>query len=121
MEMKMVKELMLQSLEHEMGGVQVYETALKCVLNDDLKEEWEKYLEETENHVADPARRLSRRSSIDPEAQTPGPRDRRVDMGAALVAAMEDGQGRRQARSGPARRVRVRRARRDQGPPRTGS
>ena len=47
METKMVKELLLQSLEHEMGGVKVYQTALKCVLNEDLKEEWEKYLEET--------------------------------------------------------------------------
>jgi hypothetical protein len=29
-----VKELLLQSLEHERGGIQVYETALKCVVND---------------------------------------------------------------------------------------
>jgi len=40
MDTKMVKELLLQSLEHEMGGVKVYETALKCVVNEDLKEEW---------------------------------------------------------------------------------
>jgi len=51
MEMAMVKELLLQSLEHEMGGVKVYETALKCVVNEDLKEEWEKYHQETERHV----------------------------------------------------------------------
>ena len=51
MDTKMVKELLLQSLEHEMGGVKVYETALKCVVNEDLKEEWEKYLEQTEKHV----------------------------------------------------------------------
>ena len=38
-----VTELLLQSLEHEKGGVQVYETALKCAVNEDLKEEWEKY------------------------------------------------------------------------------
>ena len=44
-------ELLLQSLEHEKGGVLVYETALKCVINEDLQEEWEKYLEETRNHV----------------------------------------------------------------------
>jgi rubrerythrin len=42
METKQVKELLLQSLEHEMGGVKIYETALKCALNEDLKEEWEK-------------------------------------------------------------------------------
>ena len=40
MEMQMVKELMLQALEHEMGGMKVYQTALKCVVNEDLKEEW---------------------------------------------------------------------------------
>ena len=45
-----MNELLLQSLEHEKGGIQVYETALKCAVNDDLQEEWEKYLEETRNH-----------------------------------------------------------------------
>ncbi|MGH8923642.1 MAG: DUF892 family protein [Acidimicrobiia bacterium] len=32
-------------------GVRVYQTAIRCAENEDLKEEWEKYLEETENHV----------------------------------------------------------------------
>src|SRR5688500_7832092 len=50
MKPEQVKELLLQSLEHERGGIQVYETALECVQNDDLREEWEKYLEETRNH-----------------------------------------------------------------------
>jgi rubrerythrin len=40
-----VKELLLQSLEHERGGVQVYETALQCVVNDKLRPEFEKYLD----------------------------------------------------------------------------
>ena len=39
-------EVLLQSLEHEKGGVQVYETALRCVLDEDLKEEWDRYLDE---------------------------------------------------------------------------
>jgi hypothetical protein len=30
-------ELLLQALETEMGGVQVYQAALNCVVNDDLK------------------------------------------------------------------------------------
>ena len=34
-----VKELVLQSLQHEMGGVKVYEAALSVVLNDELKQE----------------------------------------------------------------------------------
>jgi hypothetical protein len=47
-----LKELLLQSLEHEKGGVLVYSTALECAINEDLREEWEGYLEQTENHVA---------------------------------------------------------------------
>lgn len=47
-----LKELLLQSLEHEKGGVMVYETALQCVRNKDLQEEWEKYLDQTREHVA---------------------------------------------------------------------
>ena len=35
MEQQMVKELLLQSLEHEIGGTKVYQTALKCVVNED--------------------------------------------------------------------------------------
>jgi rubrerythrin len=87
METKMVKELLLQSLEHEMGGVKIYETALKCVLNEDLKEEWEKYHQETERHVQilhDVCTQLH----LDPAQETPGRKITR-DKGAALVAAME--------------------------------
>jgi rubrerythrin len=87
METQMVKELLLQSLEHEMGGVKLYETALKCVLNEELKEEWEKYHQETERHVQilhDVCTQLH----LDPEEQTPGRKITR-DKGAALVAAME--------------------------------
>lgn len=87
MEMQMVKELLLQSLEHEMGGTKVYETALKCVVNEDLKGEWEKYLEETEKHVQ-VLHDLCLQMNLDPEEQTPG-RKITHDMGASLVAAME--------------------------------
>jgi hypothetical protein len=87
MDTKMVKELLLQSLEHEMGGVKVYETALKCVVNEDLKEEWEKYLEETEKHVQ-VLHDACLQMEIDPEEQTPG-RKITHDKGAALVASME--------------------------------
>lgn len=46
-----LKELILQSLEHERGGVLVYQTALDCVINGDLEKEWTKYLEQTKHHV----------------------------------------------------------------------
>jgi hypothetical protein len=44
--------LLLQSLEHEMGGLKVYQTAIECAQNPGLKQEWQKYLGETEEHVA---------------------------------------------------------------------
>ena len=46
-----VDELLYQALETEIGGVQVYTNAIQCAVNDDLKEEWQKYLDETKNHV----------------------------------------------------------------------
>ena len=46
-----LEELLLQGLETEMGGVEVYRMALKCVVNEDLKGEWEEYLEQTERHA----------------------------------------------------------------------
>ena len=44
-------ELLYQALETELGGVQVYEAAVTCAVNEDLKKEWQKYLEQTRNHV----------------------------------------------------------------------
>jgi rubrerythrin len=87
MKQKMVKELLLQSLEHEMGGVKIYQTALKCVVNDELRDEWERYYQETETHVQI-LRDVCSQMQIDPEEQTPG---RRIvhDLGTAFVAAME--------------------------------
>ena len=87
MEMQVVKELILQSLEHERGGVKIYETALKCVQNEDLQEEWEKYHEETERHVQI-LQDVCSQMQLDAEEQTPG-RKIVADMGASLVAAME--------------------------------
>jgi len=85
--MQVVKELILQSLEHEMGGVKIYETALKCVQNEDLKEEWERYHQETERHVQI-LQDVCSQMQLDAEERSPG---RKIvhDMGAAFVAAME--------------------------------
>ena len=46
-----LEELVLQSLEHELGGVEVYTTAVECAVNADLKEEWTKYLAQTKEHT----------------------------------------------------------------------
>jgi rubrerythrin len=87
MEMAMVKELLLQSLEHEMGGIKVYETALKCVINEDLKEEWERYHQETERHVQ-VLQDVFAQMQLDPNEQTPG---RKIvhELGQSLVKAMQ--------------------------------
>lgn len=87
MEMQVVKELILQALEHERGGVKVYEAALKCVQNEDLKEEWEKYHQETERHVQI-LQDVCSQMQLDAEEETPGRKIVR-DMGMSLVAAME--------------------------------
>jgi rubrerythrin len=87
MDMQMVKELILQSLEHERGGVKIYETALKCVQNEDLKEEWEKYHQQTERHVQI-LQDVCSQMQLDAEEQTPG-RKIVADMGQSFVAAME--------------------------------
>ena len=66
-----LRELLLQSLEHERGGVILYQTALECVINDDLRQEWEKYLEQTEKHV-DVLTTACEALGLDPDEMTPG-------------------------------------------------
>jgi rubrerythrin len=82
-----LKELLLQSLQHERGGITIYETALKCVQNEDLKEEWKNFLDQTRNHERILVQVL-RDLSIDPEEASPG---RKVvdHIGTALVQAMQ--------------------------------
>ena len=80
-------ELLLQMLETEQGGVKVYETALRCVQNDELKEEWEKYLTETTQHV-EIVTGLVEHFGGDPDATTPGRLVVR-HIGQSLVKAME--------------------------------
>jgi rubrerythrin len=87
MKKEQLNELLYQALETELGGVQVYTTALKCAANADLKEEWEEYLGQTQNHVRI-VRDLFGKLGLDPEAQTPG-RQVVKHIGGALVEAME--------------------------------
>ncbi len=87
MKQEQVIELLLQALEHERGGIKVYTTALTCVQNDDLREEFEKYLEETKNHER-VLLGVCEELEIDPEAPTPGREIVRM-IGATLVDAMK--------------------------------
>ena len=82
-----VRELLYQALETELGGVQIYTTALRCAENEDLKEEWEEYLEQTKNHVTIMEDVLTK-LELDPNEETPG-RGVVRHIGESLVEAME--------------------------------
>ena len=82
-----VRELLLQALVHERGGTLVYSTALECAVNDDLREEWEKYLEQTIRHV-DVLTGVCLAMGLDPDEMTPGCQIVHHN-GKALVIAMK--------------------------------
>jgi rubrerythrin len=86
MNTQQVQELVLQSLEHEMGGVKVYSAALACAVNPDLKAEWQEYLEQTKSHVS-ALETLCSALGLDSAQETPGRRVVR-HVGGALVEAM---------------------------------
>lgn len=85
-----LKELLLQSLEHEMGGVKLYKAALECCQNDDLKEEWEKYLAQTRTHVTH-LRDVFEIFGIGLDEDSPG-RQIVKEMGEALLSAIKKAQ-----------------------------
>lgn len=82
-----LKELLLQALEHERGGVLVYETALQCAVTPELREEWNEYLTQTRRHV-DVLTNVCTALGLDAAEMTPG---RQVvhHMGTSLVSAMK--------------------------------
>jgi len=84
---EVVHELLYQALETELGGVQIYEAALRCVQNDELREEWEKYHVQTQHHV-ELARGVVEAFGLDAGVRTPG-RDVVHHIGASLVEAMD--------------------------------
>ena len=82
-----LNDLVLQMMETELGGEQVYRTAIACAINADLKKEWEEYLEETLTHQ-NVVRSLCDSLGLDPDTQTP---TRMVvkHIGESLVKAMQ--------------------------------
>lgn len=82
-----VNELLLQALETEMGGIQIYTTAIGCAVNDDLRKEWTEYLDETKTH-REVLLRVFEQLGLDPDATSTG-RKVVAHMGASLVKAME--------------------------------
>ena len=82
---KQLVELLQQMLETELGGVKIYQTAIGCALNQDLKDEWTKYLQQTQRHVEIVQEMLAKLGLGD--AETPG-REVVRHIGQSLVIAM---------------------------------
>lgn len=82
-----INELLYQALETEIGGVQVYENAVRCAVNDDLKNEWQEYLEQTRKHVQVVTDVLEE-TGLDPQRDTPGRQVLR-EKAATLVKSMQ--------------------------------
>jgi hypothetical protein len=82
-----LNDLVIQMMETELGGEQVYRTAIQCAINPDLKEEWEEYLQETLTHQ-NVVRSLCDTLGLSPDTQTP---TRKVvkHIGESLVKAMQ--------------------------------
>jgi rubrerythrin len=87
MKKEQLNQLLYEALETEMGGIKVYETALRCAVNEDLKKEWEEYLEQTQNHEQI-VRGIFEKLKLDADAETPGRKVVR-HIGQSLVKAME--------------------------------
>jgi hypothetical protein len=82
-----LSDLLLQSLEHEKGGLKLYEAAVPCALRDDLRAEWQKYLEQTRAHV-EALETVCKKLGLDVALETPGRKVVR-HIGNALVSAVE--------------------------------
>jgi hypothetical protein len=85
-----VRELLVQALETELGGIRLYQAALESALNPDLHREWAEYLEQTIAH-RDILLTVFATLHLAPDAQSDG---RRVvaHLGRALVLAIEQAQ-----------------------------
>jgi rubrerythrin len=82
-----IADLLYQALETELGGVEVYRAAINCAVHEELKDEWEKYLDQTRNHVKI-MRDVLEALRLDPSQQTPGRAVVR-HIGQSLVAAIQ--------------------------------
>jgi hypothetical protein len=82
------EELLYQGMETELAGEQLYLTAVEAAVNDDVREEWGKYLDETRNHQ-EILKRVFEVAGLDPDTETPGRKIVR-QKGEALVAAIKE-------------------------------
>jgi len=69
-DVKPTETLLYQLLETEQGGVAIYEKALECIIDESLREEFTRYLQQTEQHVV-AARKILEVFGFDPEEPHP--------------------------------------------------
>jgi rubrerythrin len=81
-----IEKFLYEALETELGGVQVYTNAIQCAVNDDLREEWEEYLDQTTRHV-EIVTNILETLGLDPNRETPGRQVVR-HLGEAFVEAI---------------------------------
>jgi rubrerythrin len=89
---KSVHDLLCQALETEIGGVSVYQMALLCADNDELRAEWQRYLQQTQRHV-EIVRDVFESLGLDPDATTPGRtivREKAQGLVSAMRKALKD-------------------------------
>lgn len=86
-ESSQVHELLLQALETERGGIQIYTAAVQAAQNDDLRKEWEHYLEQTRNHER-VLTNVFAELGMDTEESSPG-REVVAGLGKALVGSIK--------------------------------
>lgn len=80
-------ELLYQALETERGGIKIYQTALSCVQNKDLKTEWQEYLQQTLSHEQQ-LLTVFKQLKLDPDTMTAG-REVVAHIADSLLSAME--------------------------------
>jgi rubrerythrin len=79
--------LLYEALETEQGGIKVYETAIRAAVNEELREEWQEYLEQTRRHEQI-LRDVCQSLGLDTEKETPGRKVVRT-VAEGLLRAME--------------------------------
>ena len=79
--------LLYQALQTEIGGIEVYQNAIESARNDDLKDEWREYLDQTRTHRKK-LLAVFETLGLDPDEDKPARRIVR-DKAEALVKAMK--------------------------------
>ena len=82
-----ISDLLYEALETELGGVKIYKMALRCAQDEALRSDWDRFLQQTENHVRI-LQELCQELGLEADRETPGRQIVR-HKGTSLIAAME--------------------------------